>query len=264
MVKNIPQQVSMTNLQELLTGLDKLFNTTGNRIVTVNIFNSFSQREVVSVRDYSIIGIEHLFYQVYPRVDPEKSIFLMDHFITGLVFPQVKEKLRILLQPGNIRDAVNSAMAFTAAMFPQHQTLKQRSLAWKMAASSSHPLLTKSIHNALKGLIQMVDTFPEGNIGIQALRQWCAFHKSDKHSDSDCRAQQDTATSIARTSKKRPIGAARKDNMPRRIKFTSKSDKKKFLRSIQETERVSLESTSSDDENIVEQSLMQLNPGRSN
>ena len=33
MAKNIPQQVSMNNLQELLTGLDKLFNTTGNRVL---------------------------------------------------------------------------------------------------------------------------------------------------------------------------------------------------------------------------------------
>ena len=51
MAKNIPQQVSMTNLQELLTGLEKIFNTTGNRIVAVNLFNSFSQREDMSVQD---------------------------------------------------------------------------------------------------------------------------------------------------------------------------------------------------------------------
>ena len=135
--KNIPQRVSMTNLQELLTGLDKLFNTTGNRIVAVNIFNSFSQWEDVSKQDS--IGIEHLFYRAYPGVDPDKSIFLMDRFIRGLVSPQVKEKLRIPPQPGNFRDAVNSAMALMAAMFPEHQTLKQRSFAWKMGASSSHP-----------------------------------------------------------------------------------------------------------------------------
>ena len=42
MAKNIPQQVSMNNLQELLTGLDKLFNTNGNRVVAVNIFNPFT------------------------------------------------------------------------------------------------------------------------------------------------------------------------------------------------------------------------------
>ena len=65
MAKNIPQQVSMNNLQELLTGLDKLFNTTGNRIVAVNIFNSYSQRGDVSVQDYSI-GIKQLFYRSYP------------------------------------------------------------------------------------------------------------------------------------------------------------------------------------------------------
>ena len=59
MATSIPQQVSMNNLQELLTGLDKLFNTTGNRVVAVNIFNSYSQREDVSVQDYSF-GIEQL------------------------------------------------------------------------------------------------------------------------------------------------------------------------------------------------------------
>ena len=101
MAKNIPQQVSMTNLQELLMGLDKIFNTTGNKIVAVNLFNSFSQREDVSVQDYSI-GIEHLFYWAYPGVDPNGSIFLMDRVITGLVSPQVKEKLRIPPQPGKI------------------------------------------------------------------------------------------------------------------------------------------------------------------
>ena len=94
MAKNIAQQVNMANLQDTLTSLDKLFNTTGNRIVAVNIFNSFSQREDISVQDYSI-KIEHLFYRAYPGVDPDTSIFLMDRFISGLVSPQIKEKLGI-------------------------------------------------------------------------------------------------------------------------------------------------------------------------
>ena len=81
MAKNIPQQVSMNDLQELLTSLDQLFNTTGNRMVAVNLFNSYSQREDVPVQDYSI-GIEHLFYRAYPKVDPNQSIFLMDRFIS--------------------------------------------------------------------------------------------------------------------------------------------------------------------------------------
>ena len=47
MAKTIPQNYKMTNLQEILTALDRLFNTTGNRIVAVTltltlIFNSFS------------------------------------------------------------------------------------------------------------------------------------------------------------------------------------------------------------------------------
>ena len=100
----------------------------------------------------------------------------------------------------------------------------------------------------------MVDGSPEGDVSMQAIRQWCAFHKSDKHSDSDCRAQQDSAISTAQTSKKRSMGAAKKDNEPCRLKFKSKSEKKKFLRSIEEIKGVNLESFSSDEETVVEQS----------
>ena len=82
MSKNVPEQVSMQNLQELLTTLDRIFNTTGNRIVAVGLFNSFTQREDLSVQDYSI-KIEQLFYRAYPGVNPDASVFLMDRFING-------------------------------------------------------------------------------------------------------------------------------------------------------------------------------------
>ena len=62
------------------------------------------------------------------------------------------ERLRLPPQPCNFREAVNKAMAFSAALFPGNQTLGQRSMAWKMAATTSHPLLTKSIHRDLKGV----------------------------------------------------------------------------------------------------------------
>ena len=155
MAKNIPEQIRMTDLQELLTSLDKLFNTTGNRMVAVNLFNSYTQREDVPVQDYSL-KIEQLFYRAYTGVDPNESIFLLDRFISGLVSPQIREKLRIPPQPMTFRDAVNSTMAFTAAIFPEHQTLRQKSLAWKMAASSSHPLMTGSVYGGHKGSIQLL------------------------------------------------------------------------------------------------------------
>ena len=82
----------------------------------------------------------------------------------------------------------------------------QRSMAWKMAATTSHPLLTKSIHRDLKGSIQMVDCSHDGAVSMHAILKWCAFHKSEKHSDSDCRAQQEPATSTTQTAKKRPKG----------------------------------------------------------
>ena len=246
MEKNVPQQVSMLNLQELLMNLHKIFSTTGNRIVAVNLFNSFSQRKHMSVQDYAI-GIEQLFYRAYPGVDPDGSIFLMDRFITSLVSPQVKERLRIPSQPSHFREAVNKAMAFSAAIFPGNQTLGQRSMAWKMAASTSHPLLTKSIHKDPKGSIQMVDCSHDGEASVHAIRKRCAFHKSEKHSDFDCRAQQESATSTTQTSKKSPKGSVkRKTTKPRRLKFKSNTDKKKFLHSIEDTEGVSLESASSE------------------
>ena len=145
-------------------------------------------------------------------------------------------------------------MAFTAAIFPEHQTLRQRSLAWKMAASNGHPL-SRSPHSHHKGSIQVIDSSAE-DVNIQAIRQWCALHKTDKHSDSNCRAQQESAQS--NVAKKRPTGA-KKPTKPRRIRFKSTNDKKKFLRSIEEMEGVSLEKSSDDDDSdVVEQSLMQL------
>ena len=105
----------------------------------------------------------------------------------------------------------------------------------------------------------MVDCTIDGVASMHAIRRWCALHKSEKHSDSDCRAQQESATSITSTAKKRPKGLdKKKTNKPRRLKFKSTKDKKKFLCSIEDTEGVSLESASSEDKDVVEQSLMQL------
>ena len=252
MAKTVPEEVSMTDLQQLLTNLDRLFNTTGNRMVAVNLFNSYSQKEDVSIQDYSL-NIEQLFYRAYPGVDPNQSIFLMDKFISGLVSPQVKERLRIPPQPITFRDAVNSAMSLTAAIFPEHQILRQRSLAWKMAASSSHPLMTKSISGNRS--IQILES-PQEEDSIQAIRRWCALHKTDKHSDSDCRAQQESTPPTA--AKRRPTGD-KKVSKPRRLRFKSTTDRKKFLRSIEEMEGVSIDDNSNDDDSeIVTQSLMQL------
>ena len=99
MSKNVSQHVTMQNLQELLTALDRIFNTSGNRIVAVGLFNGFTQREDMPVQDYAI-RIEQLFYRAYPGMNPDGSIFLMDGFITGLISLEVKQRLRIPPQPG--------------------------------------------------------------------------------------------------------------------------------------------------------------------
>ena len=118
---------------------------------------SFTQREDLSVQDYAI-GIEQLFYRAYPGVNPDGSVFLMDRFITGLISLEVKQRLRIPPQPGYFREAVERAMSLTAAIYHGDQILKQRSLAWKMAASTSNPLHTKSTQKNPRGFIQMMDS----------------------------------------------------------------------------------------------------------
>ncbi len=261
MSKNVSQQVTMRNLQELLTTLDRIFNTSGNRIVAVGLFNSFTQREDMPVQDYAI-RIEQLFYRAYPGMNPDLSIFLMDRFINGLISTDVKQRLRIPPQPSYLREAVEKAMSLTAAIYHGDQIMKQRSMAWKMAASASNPLNTKSSKNP-RGHIQMIETPEDTPATVQVIRKWCTLHKTDKHSNADCRAQKETApssTATATASKKCPKGSEKRKAKSRKLRFKSTSDKKKFLRSIEDTEGVSLESASSDDEDVVEQSLMQLDP----
>ena len=260
MSKNVSQNITMQNLQELLTTLDRIFNTSGNRIVAVGLFNGFTQREDMPVQDYAI-KIEQLFYRAYPGLNPDLSMFLMDRFITGLISTEVKQKLRIPPLPSYFREAVEKAMSMTAAIYHGDQIMKQRSMAWKMAASASNPLNTKSSKSP-RGHIQMIET-QDSPATIQVLKKWCSLHKTDKHSNSDCRAQKETApsgSSSKTAAKKRPKGSEKRKTKPRKLKFKSTSDKKKFLRSIEDTEGVSLESASSDDEEVVEQSLMQLDP----
>ena len=109
MSKNVSQQVTMRNLQELLTTLDRIFNTSGNRIVAVGLFNGFTQHEDMPVQDYAI-RIEQLFYRAYPGMNSDLSIFLMDRFINGLISTDVKQRLRIPPQPSYFREAVEKAM----------------------------------------------------------------------------------------------------------------------------------------------------------
>ena len=150
-------------------------------------------------------------------------------------------------------------MSLTAAIYHGDQIMKQRSMTWKMAASASNPLNTKSTKNP-RGHIQMIETSEDSAATVQVIRKWCTLHKTDKHSNADCRTQKETTTSTTTASKKHPKGTEKRKTKTRKLKFKSTADKKKFLRSIEDTEGVSLGRSSSDDEEIVEQSLMQLDP----
>ena len=123
MSKTVSQQVTMRNLQELMTALDRIFNTSGNRIVAVSLFNGFTQREDMPVQDYAI-RIKQLFYRAYPGMNPDLSMFLMDRFINGLISTDVKQRLRIPPQPGYFREAVERAMSLTAAIYHGDQIMK--------------------------------------------------------------------------------------------------------------------------------------------
>ena len=102
----------------------------------------------------------------------------------------------------------------------------------------------------------MMDAPEEDAATIQAIQKWCALHRTEKHSNADCRAQKEAANN-ASPSKKRPKGKDKRKQKTQRLKFKSTADKKKFMRSIEDAEGVSIE-TSSDDEDVVAQSLMQL------
>ena len=158
----------------------------------------------MSVQDYSV-RIEQLFYRSYPGLNPDDSIFLMDRFINGLISLEVKQRLQIPPQPSYFRKAVERAMSLTAAIYHGDQILKQKSMAWKIASSTSNPLNTRSSLRNPRGSLQMIDT-PEDAAAIQAIKKWCTLHKSDKHSNADCRAQKESAANSATTTKKRPKG----------------------------------------------------------
>ena len=128
----------------------------------------------------------------------------MDRFINGLISTDVKQRLRIPPQPSYFREAVEKAMSLTAAIYHGDQIMKQRSMAWKMAASASNPLNTKPSKNP-RGHIQMIETSEDTSATVQVIRRWCTLHKTDKHSNADCRAQKETSPSnTATVSKKVP------------------------------------------------------------
>ena len=53
----------------------------------------------------------------------------------------------------------------------------------------------------------MIDNSEDNAATVQAIHKWCALHKTEKHSNADCRAQRELATSSTATSKKCPKGA---------------------------------------------------------
>ena len=103
-------------------------------------------------------------------MNPDGSIFLMDRFITGLISLEVKQRLRVPPQPGHFREAVERAISLTAAIYHGDQILKQKSLAWKMAASTSNPLHTKFTQKNPRGFIQMMDNTGDSAATVQAIR----------------------------------------------------------------------------------------------
>ena len=82
------------------------------------------------------------------------------------------------------------------------------------------------------------------------------LHKTNKHSDSNCRAQQNSVPPDA--AKKWPTGA-KKMSKSRRLRFKSSNEQKKIHAFHRIDGRVSFEDSSNeDDSEVVEQSLMHL------
>ena len=241
LASNLPEHVRLDNLDVLLTHLDSLFNATASQEVSKNLLSTFVQREDMSVQDYAL-SLEHLHSRAYPNDPCHTSVYLKDKFISGLISKEIQTKLRTPPTPANYRAAYEDALALSAAHYPEHQIPRHKGSTWKMGATMKHPLLSKPSHEATKHTqILKIETPSE----INAVKSWCSFHKSSRHSNSECRMQKGK-------SKKNPVKKKKKIN--RTTKTRSKS-KKRYVRSLagvdngEEVPESTDESSDEDDEN---------------
>ena len=243
---DIPNRVSMQDLNELLLELDKNFNASATEEVAKNLLAHFVQKEDMSIQDYAL-GLEQLYGRAYPFDSFHVSVFLKDRFISGLVSREIQTKLRTPPLPKDYREAVNTAMALAAAHYPEHQIFRQKAALWKMGTTMKHPLIGKTTFDSVKnpGVMSVESQLIED---VNAIKAWCSIHKSDKHSNSECRAQK----SSKKSRKKRKTKG-------RTIRFKTSKGKRKFVRSMLNTDELELsdgtsQSSGSDDESADETS----------
>ena len=269
MARHLSQQ-GLDNFPKVMQQLDSLFNTAGTRQVAANIFGSFSQKDDMPVQDYAL-AIEHLFRRAYPYEQIDFNTFLIDRFIAGLSSPEIRVKMRTPPLSVSFREAVNSAMAHSAALYPDSQTPRSRSLAWKMAASVSHPLATKPLSgNGTRDGIRSLTSDPTQD-HIMAIRASCTLHPNSNHSNAECRMQHSAPA------QSKPVKSTKKaTKTTKRVRFRNPKAKKRFIRALEEVEGLdasdfeiedsdeSAEESSTDndlstaDQKVVSQSVMSI------
>ena len=219
---DIPNTITMTDLEELLLKLDRTFNASATEEVSKNLLANYVQREDMSIQDYAL-GLEYLYGRAYPFDNYHVSTFLKDRFVSGLISKEIQTKLRTPPFPETYRDAVNLSMALAAAHYPDHQLPRQRNSLWKMGTTMKNPILGRTTFDTVKTpSVMNVETQD-----VNTIKTWCSIHKSDRHSNSECRAQKSTKNT-----------KEKKKGKSRTIKFKTTKGKRKFVRSLANTDEL--------------------------
>ena len=249
------QQLTATapkDFKLLMIRLDEIFNPSGNQQVALALFETFVQKEDMTIQEYAH-EIESLYRRAYPSLNVTQSGHLMFRFINGLLNDPLRVKLRSPPVASNFRALVNSAMTHTAAMFPDHQLCRNKSSLYKAAVFRGN--LTQRKRESVNAIASIPEE-PE-SIAVFKKKTWkCTYHKSNNHSNSECReqkAQKEFSQSRREPKRKFKSKSRRRDRVKRKIKDKSSSRKsrtkkrKRKSRKIHEMREGSTDSSSESD-----------------
>ena len=169
----------------LLARMDSIFNPSGHQQVALALFDAMVQKEDMTVQDYAH-QLQALFRRAYPAMDSNFTPHLLNKFINGLLSQPLAVKLRSPPVATTYRSLVRDAMAHTAAMYPEHQLCKHKSALYKAAVFRGN--MVGKRHEP----INTISTFNDDPESIEVIRkgQWkCSLHKTNSHTNSECREQ---------------------------------------------------------------------------
>ena len=243
MTRHLQGQLEMNNLKQLLLELDSIFNASGNQEVSASLFESLTQKEDVPVQDYAY-QLEHLFQRAYPQENIDSSPFLKQKFISGLLSEPLKIRLRSPPIPTTFRSAVTTALAHTAALYPDYLVVRNRSALYKSAVYRPNPILSlkrkESTIQAMDSLsISQQPETSDGLMEVAAIKKGtCSVHKTGTHSNKECFLQHPQLRAGNAKSPQKPKGKKSKtfSRSTKKTRKTSSKMRRRFLRVLEPEE----------------------------